>query len=123
VTLDLQFYDMMPDVVGLMNVTGLSTDGYGVKTYTSEIAVRARIEHVQDVVKLSSGREVRPAARIYMAPVSTNSTAVVVGPADQILLPAGYSPLVTSSSAYVVPILDVQRQNDDSSLMYWSVLI
>jgi hypothetical protein len=126
--MDNQFRDWMTATIGVENVTGLSTDGYGGRTYASAKVAKARIEQVQELIMSYEGKEMVSRARLYVQPYTTSSTtdALTIGPTDRLTLPNGYNPLLTSSSGYLPPIINVFRHNDDSTgapLMYWEVLL
>lgn len=124
--IDPQFLDWMNATVDIQNVAALSTDGYASKVYLSTMSVNARIENAQRIVKSHDGREVISPITIYMPPFGTAGTSatLVIGPTSRVMLPPGTNPLISSSSAYLPPVLVVNgHQGEDGTLFYWEVAL
>lgn len=124
--IDAQFVDLMTSTIGVRNVLSLSTDGYGTRTYTTEIPVKARIENAQRIVKSHEGRDVVSPMTVYTPPYDNTPAhaALTIGPTAKLSFPAGTFPLVTSSSAFFPPILVVNgHQGEDGTLMYFEIAL
>ena len=78
--------DLMPDTVTVKTLSGLSTDGRGVATYTTGTAYRARKVYENKLVRTFEGTEETSNTTLWIASTSTLSPSV------QIQLPDGSAP-------------------------------
>lgn len=79
--------DCMPDTVTVKDLSGLSTDGRGVATYTTGTGYRARKVYENKLVRTFEGTEEVSHTTIWIASTSTFAADLV-----QIVLPNGDTP-------------------------------
>lgn len=110
---DAEFLSMFPQTVTWTPISGLSTDGYGVMTYSTSgtKTLQARIEQKRRLVRDAVGREVVSSTTVFVPPYdnSTGQTAVVISVSDRITLPSGF----LSAGSSTPPIIAVEREQDD----------
>ncbi len=127
--IDPEFLDAMPHTIGLQRVSGSSTDGYGTRRYSATVTpVQARIERILQNVKSPEGKDVVSQVTVFCPPfdltaTTSSRTSIEVGPTDRIMLPGGFHPLVTSSTAYLPPVINVSREYDETSLHHFEVYL
>jgi hypothetical protein len=78
--------ELMPDTVTIKTLSGLSTDGRGVATYTTGTSYRARKVYEQKLVRTFEGTEEVSNTTLWIASTST------VSPASEFELPNGTAP-------------------------------
>ena len=112
---DRDLLDLMPSTISVNALSTYSTDGYGVRTYsTTTVSVRAHIEFKRQLVKDLTGRDVMSTTMVYTPPydTSTGQTAVTINASDKITLPTAYT--MASTVAATPPIINVERLDDES---------
>lgn len=82
-----ELLELMPDTVTIKALSGLSTDGRGVETFTTGTAIRARKVYKQKLVRTFEGTEEMSNSQIWIASTSTFSPSQI-----QIVLPDGSAP-------------------------------
>ena len=88
------FLDMMPSTMTVATLSGLSTDGYGVATYTTGSSYRCRVVQKQQLVRSFSGVEEMSRTTAWVASTST------FPPSAQFTLPDGSTPELLATEAY-----------------------
>lgn len=125
-TFERDFLDWMTREVVIQPLSSLSTDGYGVRTYTSTsglVATKCRIERKTTLVRLIDGREVTSTTVLICPPFAgnTSSSGGLIAPtvSSRITLPTGI--LVSGSSQ--PPILAVEPHDDESGIHHWEIYL
>ena len=91
--LDLQLEALMIHRVIVDHFTGLSTDGYGVRTYDTSSTFKARIEFKSRITKDKDMKDAVSTTTIFTPPYDTaGSTAAVIGLSDRVTLPTQFFP-------------------------------
>jgi hypothetical protein len=122
VSFERDFLAFMPFTLTYQAYSGISTDGYGARTYsTGTKSVRCRIEPHRQIVKDVQSREVTTSFRISTAPYSTVSSTdtVTITALDKITLPTGF--LVAGSCS--PQIISAYLCQDEAGLHHNEVVI
>jgi hypothetical protein len=122
VSFERDFLEFMPFTLTYQAYAGISTGGYGVRTYSTDSkSVRCRIEPLRRIVKDVQNREVATSFRISTAPWSTAGTSdtVTMTALDKITLPSGF--LVAGSCSPA--IITAYPCQDEAGLHHNEVVI
>ncbi len=93
---------LMPETVTVGALSGFSTDGYAIPTYSTGTPFSARVVREQTLVRTFEGIEELATTTCWVASTST------FGPVDQITLPDGSTP----------PLLSVETQSDEDGVTH-----
>lgn len=114
------FLAWMNQTVTYNAYTGLSTDGYSARTYSTDSrSIAARIEMVRRIVKGAEGRDAVSNTTVLTPPYDTSSCSLAITVADKITLPSGF--LASGSSTN--PIIFVEPHYDEDGLHHFEVLL
>ena len=118
---ELEYEDWFYNSVTLQRFSGLSTDGYGARTYSTAQTVRARVEQVRRLVRDNEGKEVVSNTTVYIPPydASTSAPSITVSASDKITLPSGY----LSAGSSQPPIISVERCDDEEVTHHFEVFL
>lgn len=100
---DAALLDLMPSTLTVTRLSGVSTDGYGIPTYsTSALSRRCRVTEKQTLVRTIEGTQEIAKTVVWCRSTSTFS------PSDKITLPDGTVP----------PLLAVEEYRDESGSLH-----
>lgn len=91
-----EFDDLLPDTVTVKTVTGVSTDGYGVPTYSTGQDYSARVVRKQELVRTFEGTEELATTVAWVNSTSTDQFT----PSAEVTLPDGSTPPLMGVEAY-----------------------
>ena len=98
--------ELMPDTITVKALSGLSTDGRGVATYTTGTSYRARKVLKQQLVRTFEGTEEISNTTIWVASTSTFAAS------SEFVLPDGSAP----------PLLAVETFSDEDGITHSKVM-